>query len=124
MGLVKTARSLNKLKDVFAEVGPKVIMASHSKMPTHTVLDNLDFMGEHLMLKCTMREQVDTSQLSTEPMAKLEALKLFDKSQLLIGSPGLKEERRHLLEDVIANGWGHIIAKWRVNRAGKLATYL
>ena len=124
VGLAKTARSLNQLKDVFAEVGPKVILNTNSKMPSQGALDNLDFNQEHLMLKCTVREQVDTSHLSTEPLPKAEALKLFHKSQVLLSSPNLQTERKHLVEEVLANGWGRILGERREERAGKLSRLL
>jgi hypothetical protein len=100
-----------------------VILITSSRMPTHTILDNLDFKNEHLMLKCMMREQVDTSHLSTELMPKIEALKLFDKTQVLLDHSGLEDERKHLLK-VLANGWHRILGKQGEDRAGKLTKFL
>ena len=73
------------------------------------------------MIKCSMREQVDTSHLSTDPMPKAEALKLFSTKHLLLNSPELEKEKKHLVEEVMINGWGKILVERRPARAGKLA---
>ena len=121
MSMAVTSRSLNRLKDLLAEVGPKVILSSSSKMPSQSALDNLDMDKEHLMIKCSMREQVDTTHLSVDPMPKAEALKLFSTKNLLLNSPELEKEKKHLVEDVMINSWGKILAERRPARAGKLA---
>ena len=124
MGLAKTSRSLNNLKDVFAEVGPRVILNTNYKLPSQSALDNIDYDKEHMMLKVTMREQVDTSHLSTVPLPKAEAVKLINKSLLMVNSLDLRDEKNHLVEEVLANGWGLRLAERREDRAGKLAKFL
>ena len=111
------------LKDRFAEVGPRVIKNTDSKMPRQSALDNLDFEKEHLMLMCSLKEQVDTSHLSVEALPKAEALKLFTKDQLLLNSPQLAGEKKYLIEEVLVNAWGRILAKRRKARAGKLSQF-
>ena len=123
MGMAETARSLTRHKDLFAEVGPMVMQGTYRHMPTTQAMDNLDFNKEHLMMKCSLREQVDTSGLSTVKMPKSEALKLFTKEMLMLDAESNREERRHLLEDVIATGWGRILAERRPV-AEKLSQYL
>ena len=58
------------------------------------------------------KETIDTSSLSTSKMEKAEALKLFDREQILLGSPENKAEREHFLE-VIAVAVGKILAARR-----------
>ena len=51
MGLAETAHSLSNHKDLFAEVGPQVMLSTESNMPTTKAIDNLDFDKESLQKK-------------------------------------------------------------------------
>ena len=84
--------------------------------------DNCDFLQEHLTVEVIEKETIDTSNLSTIKMSKEEALKLFSKEQVLLGSEENKEEREHLLE-VVGVAVGKILAANR-NEAKKLADCL
>jgi hypothetical protein len=123
MGMAETARGLNKQKDLFAEVGPKVMKATNRKMPVQSALDNMDIGDQHLMEKSSVRENVATDHLSTERMAKEEAVKMFKLELLLMGDLSLEIERDHLVRDVLANSWGRIVAGRR-ERAAKLLQFL
>ena len=87
-----------------------------------TLLDNCDFLQEHLTVEVVEKETIDTSNLSTIKMSKEEALKLFSKDQVLLGCEENKEEREHLLE-VIGIAVGKILAANRTE-AKKLADHL
>ena len=87
-----------------------------------TLLDNCDFLQEHLTVEVVEKETIDTSNLSTVKMSKEEALKLFSVEQVLLGCEENKEEREHLLE-VIGVTVGKILAANRTE-AKKLADYL
>jgi hypothetical protein len=50
---------------MFAEVGPKLITQMACQRPMQYAMDNLDTADAHLMMKCSVREQVDTRGLST-----------------------------------------------------------
>ena len=84
--------------------------------------DNCDFQQEHLTVEVIEKETIDTSELSTTRMSKEEAMKLFSKDQVLLGSEDNKEEREHLLK-VIGIAVGRILAVNR-NEAKKLLDHL
>ena len=62
-GLSQCARSLSNHRDMFAEVGPKVIGATACHMPYQSTLDNCDFQSEHLTIETIEKETIDTSGL-------------------------------------------------------------
>ena len=60
-------------------------------------LDNCDMQQEHLTVEAIEKETVDTSNLATERLPKEEALNLFTKDEVLLGSERNKEELEHFL---------------------------
>jgi hypothetical protein len=122
MGMAETARALSNHKDLFAEVGPKIMLATDPKMPVQIVLDNVEIGKAQLMLKCSARERVPTDRLSTVGLSKEETIKLFASNQLLMDGLDLTEEWEHFTQ-MLATGWGRMLAERR-ERAGKLKDFL
>ena len=121
-GLTQCSRSLSNHRDLFAEVGRDVMENTAASFPYQSILDNCDMQSEHLTVEVVEKETIDTSDLSTERMSKEEALKLFKKEQVLLGSDQNKEELKHFLE-VIGVAAGKILAANRPE-AKKLADNL
>ena len=76
-GLGQTARSLSNHRDLFCDIGRRVMENTAAGYPYRSELDNADFDREHLTVEVIQKESIDTSNLSTEKMTKEEALKLF-----------------------------------------------
>ena len=73
-----------------------------------------------MMMEVRTKDDVDTRHLNTEAMSKTDALQLFNKNLFLMNLPGNECEKDHLVKDVILPGWGRVLSKRRVERAGKL----
>ena len=112
VGLSQCARSLSNHRDQFADIGTQVMHSTAASFPYQSTIDNCDLQSEHLTVESVEKETIDTSSLSTSKMEKAEALKLFDREQILLGSPENKAEREHFLE-VIAVAVGKILAARR-----------
>ena len=121
--LTNTARSLNKRKDHLAELGPQFLAAAGKKQQKQYVFDNVDFGGEHLMLKVSEVESLDTRNLSRDPMSKQDALGLFKKELVLMNGPEREKEHDYLLQ-LLAHHWGAEVGALMGGRAEKLATLL
>ena len=121
-GLSQCARSLSNHRDLFAEVGRPVMDNTARRFPYQSILDNCDIQEEHLTVEVVEKETVDTSDLSTAIKTKTEALSLFNKDQILLGSEQNKEELEHF-KYVVAVATGKVLASRRPD-AKKLAAYL
>ena len=85
-------------------------------------LDNCDLQQEHLTVEAIEKETVDTSNLATERLPKEEALNLFTKDEVLLGSERNKEELEHFLT-VMGIAVGKILVNNR-SEAKKLKDHL
>ena len=121
-GLAQCSRSLSNHRDLFAEVGRDVMNNTAVGFPLQSMLDNCDLQQEHLTVEVIEKETMDTSHLSTLKKSKEEALALFCKEQVLLGSEQNTDEREHL-RYVIGVEAGKILAANRP-KAAKLARYL
>ena len=121
-GLTQCARSLSNHRDLFAEVGRDVIDNTSKNYPYQSILDNCDLMREHLTVEVVQKETLDTSHLSTLKKSKEEALALFSKEQVLLGTEENKMEREHFLY-VVGVVVGKVLASRRSD-AKKLAKHL
>jgi hypothetical protein len=124
VGLAHSARSLNNLRDRFADVGQELLLLIDPGKPSQYVFDNCDFQRENLTVKVTVKEETDTRHLDTEPKTKEEALRMFKMDELLLAMEVNKPEKNHLLRNVLAPGFGRVLADRRPERAGKLAKLL
>ena len=122
VGLAQCARSLSNQRDLFADVGTKVMQSTASSFPFQSTIDNCDMQGEHLTVESVEKETVDTTHLSTIRMEKSEALRLFSKDQVLLGASQNKSEREHFHE-VVAVALGKVLAARRPE-ARKLLKFL
>ena len=121
-GLAQCSRSLSNHRDLFAEVGRSVMENTAANFPYQSILDNCDLQQQHLTVEVVEKETIDTSHLSTVKKSKEEALALFSKEQVLLGTEQNKDERDHLLY-VVGIEVGKILAANRPN-AEKLKKYL
>ena len=48
LGLAQTSRAMCDLRDIFAELGPQVMLGASSGLPEQSTIDNLDFAAEHM----------------------------------------------------------------------------
>ena len=96
-GLTQCARSLSNHRDIFADVGRAVVDNTAMNFPFQSLLDNCDINSEHLTVEVIEKECIDTSNLSTVPKSKEEALALFTKEQVLLESEQNQEELKHFL---------------------------
>ena len=112
LGLTQCARSLSNHRDLFAEVGPQIINTTAAFCPYQSTIDNCDYLSEHLTIESIKKEVIDTSHLSTVKCSKEEALTLFRKELVLLGSEENKEEKDHLLS-VIAQKAANVLAEAR-----------
>ena len=111
-GLSQCARSLSNHRDLFADIGSAVMDNTAASFPYQSILDNCDFQNQHLTLEVIEKESVDTSELSTVAMSKDDALALFCKEEILLGSDQNKEELEHF-RYVVAVAAGKILASIR-----------
>ena len=111
-GLSQCARSLSNHRDLFADIGNAVMDNTAASFPYQSILDNCDFQNQHLTLEVIEKESVDTSKLSTVGKSKDEALALFCKEEVLLGSERNKEELEHF-RYVVAVAAGKILASIR-----------
>ena len=123
LGITGTSGGLCKQKDMFAEVGPKVMAKMASKLPTRRLHDNVDWQSQHLMLECIAQETVDTSNLSTTPMPKEDAVRLITPELLLLNSPANIQERDELLAFLVRE-WAAVLGERREESAAILAKLL
>ena len=121
-GLSQCARSLSNHRDLFADIGNAVMDNTAASFPYQSILDNCDFQNQHLTLEVIEKESVDTSKLSTVGKSKDEALALFCKEEVLLGSERNKEELEHF-RYVVAVAAGKILASIRPD-AKTLGKYL
>ena len=112
LGLTQCARSLSNHRDLFAEVGPQVIDSTAALCPYQSTIDNCDYLREHLTIETIEKEVIDTSHLNTSKLSKDEALAMFTKELILLGSEANQEERDHLLS-VIAQVTAKVLVKTR-----------
>ena len=122
-GLAQCARSLSNHRDMFADVGPRVIESTAASCPYQSTIDNCDFQSEHLTLETIEKELIDTSNLSTLKKSKDEALSLFSMNLVLLGLEENIEERDHLLE-VICIEAAKVLAKSRPSAAAVFSKHL
>ena len=123
LGITCTSGAVCKQKDMFAEVGPKVMARMASKLPTRRIHDNVDWQNQHLMLECIAQETIDTSHLSTTPMPKEDALRLITPEFLLLNSPANAPERDKLLSFLVRE-WVAVLGERREESAATLAKLL
>ena len=122
-GLAQCARSLSNHRDLFAEVGRAVMDNTASCFPFQSILDNCDLQQEHLTVEVVEKETIDTSHLSVLKKSKEEALALFCKEEVLLGSEQNLDEKNHLFY-VIGVAAGKILAANRPEAKKKLGSYL
>ena len=94
MGLSQCARSLSNHRDMLAEIGPIVMSSTAANCPYQSTLDNCDLHSEHLTVETVEKELIDTSGLSNVKLTKKEALKLFSKDQIFLGSKQNEDEKK------------------------------
>ena len=123
LGISGTSRAVCQQKDMFADVGPEVLIKMATKMPTRLLHDNVDWQNQHLMLECVVLENIDTSNLSTVPMPKEEAVRLINPQLLLLNSPANDSERTELVS-LLCREWATVLAKRRKESAAILAKLL
>ena len=123
LGINVTSRAVGEQKDMFADIGPKVLLKMATQMPTRRLHDNVDFQNQHLMLEVVVQENYDTSTLSTVPMPKEEAVRLITPQFLLLNSPANSSERADLLA-LLCREWASTLAKRRKESATILAKLL
>ena len=128
LGVTVTPKTAFSSKDMMAEVGPLIMRRAAGKAPVEFVMDNVDFLSaghlEHLMLLCTVQEDVDTSGHSTLPMAKEDALNLFDTEKLLMLTDEHNKEEKDNMIALLARRWGRVLSEQRPDRAAKLGDLL
>ena len=78
------------------------------------MLDNCDFNREHLTVEVIEKECIDTSMLSTMAKSKEEALTLFNKEVVLLGSEQNRSELEHF-KYVVGVAVGRVLASRRSN---------
>ena len=121
-GLSQCARSLSNHRDVFADVGRAVVDNTASNFPFQSLLDNCDINSEHLTVEVIEKECIDTTNLCTVAKSKEEALALFTKEQVLLGSDQNQDELEHF-RYVVGVAVGRVLASRRSN-AKVLGKYL
>ena len=123
LGISSTSRAVCQLKDMFADIGPEVLLRMATKMPTRRLHDNVDWQSQHMMLECIMQENFDTSNLSTVPMPKEEALRMITPEFLLLNSPANASDRSKLIS-FVCREWASVLAKRRKESAAILGKLL
>ena len=94
-------------------------------MTSQAALDNCDVAGEHLTVEYVMHEnRSPTSHLDTVPMSKAESAKLFKLNTFLLTDNCNKEEKEHLVKNVLAVGVGNLLARERPEAALVLRKHL
>ena len=121
-GLTQCARSLSNHRDAFADVGRAVVDNTAINFPFQSLLDNCDINREHLTVEVIEKECIDTSHLPTVAKSKEEALALFSKEQVLLGSDQNQSELEHF-RYVVGVAVGRVLVSRRSN-AKVLAKHL
>ena len=105
-------RALSNLRDKFSAVGPMIVKSLSAKMSSQKGTDNCDVDQEHLTVEYELFEDRDlTKHLSTERLGKADTLRLFNLDTILLSDTANKEEKDHLIREVIAPGVCHLLAK-------------
>ena len=125
--LVSPARTLNQQKDVLAEQGAQLLVTTGSRdgnaMPRQYILDNVDINNEHLMLKVSVLENIDTSHLDVNGLPKEESVSMIKKDLVLMSSPARDEQRNHLLSMLYIH-WGAEVGEYGGERTARLKKLL
>ena len=123
--LTETARSLSNVRDGLSAVGPLLSKSMAATMTSQAGVDNCDVGGEHLTVEYVMDEdRSPTSHLDTVPMSKAESLGLINLNTFLLTENHNKEEKEHLVRDVLAVGVGNLLARERPEEAWMLRKHL
>ena len=100
MGLTHTSRHLRRQRDIIAEMADSLRIEETKNRCIQSTMDNCNQKESDTTVEYRQTETVDTSSLSSEPKTPEEVLALFRVENLIVTSPELSDELRHL-ENVV-----------------------
>ena len=110
LGISECGSATRNSTDILAEVTDSLLKMSCKCSPTQMIVDNLDFLREHMTIDYKEVERINTSDLSDIGMDSREIPNLFDKKEIMIEDPKHEEELKHV-ESLFANSVGRLLAK-------------
>ena len=108
LGICEAGCATRTTTDLLAEVTDSLLKMNCKTRPTQVIVDNLDFLQEHMTIDYKEVEAISTSHLSDAGMNSSEIPYLFDEREIMIEDEKHKEELKHV-KTVVANTVGRLL---------------